>query len=58
MIEQEFTFEIYKETGERPEHYYLYIGEESGSGAKYSVNNYKEVGERITEYLENYYSED
>lgn len=54
MIEQEFTFEIYKES----EQYFIYIGTESSSGVKYLVNNYKEVGEKVSEYLENYYSED
>lgn len=54
MIEQEFTFEIYKES----EQYFVYIGTESGSGVKYLVNSYKEVGEKVFEYLENYYSED
>lgn len=54
MIEQEFTFEIYKDS----EQYFVYIATEDGSGAKYPVNGYKEVGERISRYLETYYSGD
>ena len=54
MIEKEFTFEIFKEGSQ----YNVYIGEEDGSGAQYKVSNYKEVGERVTQYLEIYYSGD
>lgn len=54
MIEKEFTFGISKE-GSR---YNVYIGEENGSGSQYKVSNYKEVGERITQYLEMYHSGD
>ncbi len=47
-----FNFEIYtNEAGKK----YIWIGGENGTGAEYPVNNFKEIGEAIAFYLENYY---
>jgi hypothetical protein len=56
MVEHTFDFEIYKE--KEGDQYYLVIGTENGSGVQYRVKDYKEVGEKISQYLETYYSED
>ena len=48
------TLEIFEEDGSTE----IYIGTENGSGAGYKVQSVQDVGEFVTHYLLNYYSDE